>query len=74
MLIALGVLNLTGVLRYCSRGSRPARSRRLLAFAGELAVAAPWRNWLDRNLKELGLYNALRPLAFNYVLPAGSGG
>lgn len=71
MLILLGVLNLTGVLRWLQQRFTPS----LLAhepFAGnpvpeEAAPAAVPGNWLERSVRELGLYNALRPLVVGTV-------
>lgn len=66
MLIALGVLNLTGVLRWLQQRFTPGMLTQVVAEPAEVA-AAPGNNWLDRNLKELGLYNALRPLVIGTV-------
>ena len=66
MLILLGILNLTGVLRWLQQRFTPS----LLAqpvTAGEVALVPSTGNWLDRNLRDLGLYNALRPLVVGIV-------
>jgi len=76
MLILLGVLNLTGVLRWLQQRFTP--SLLIPAIASESATpeesrsaepAAPSKSdtWLERNLRELGLYNALRPLVIGTV-------
>jgi len=54
MLILLGILNLTGVLRWLQLRFTPA----MLAAepsADEVPVVTQGRNWLDRNLREMGL-------------------
>jgi high-affinity nickel permease len=56
MLILLGVLNLSGVMRWLQMKQTPAPS--IVSVNG---------NWLDRNLREMGLYNALRPLVIGTV-------
>jgi high-affinity nickel permease len=65
MLILLGILNLTGVLRWLQLRFTPG----MLAIpaADEVPVAAKGKTWLDRNLREMGLYNALRPLVIGTV-------
>ena len=69
MLILLGVLNLTGVLRWLQMRFAPwmvmptaekaHRPRSLEPAAGG--------NWIDRNFRELGFYNSLRPLVIGTV-------
>src|ERR1700689_1617892 len=54
MLILLGVLNLTGVLRWLQLRFTPGMLT--IPAADEVPVAAPGKNWLDRNLREMGLY------------------
>jgi len=74
MLILLGVLNLTGVLRWLQRKFIPSL-RTSEAVPGEAttveaktrAIAPAAGNWLERHLRELGLYNALRPLVIGTV-------
>ncbi len=71
MLILLGVLNLTGVLRWLqvrftpSALIMPAEDHH--APAAATATPVPGRNWLDRHLREMGLYNSLRPLVIGTV-------
>ncbi len=67
MLIALGVLNLTGVLRWLQQRFTPGMLAPAVTEPVAEVAAAPGNNWLDRNLKELGLYNALRPLVIGTV-------
>ena len=70
MLILLGVLNLTGVLRWLQMRFTPSILKPVAdKEAAEVTVASPLTrtNWLDRNLRELGLYNALRPLVIGTV-------
>ena len=67
MLILLGVLNLTGTLRWLQMKYTPSMLTPI-APATELAIpTATGANWFDRNLRELGLYNALRPLVIGTV-------
>jgi high-affinity nickel permease len=66
MLILLGILNLTGVLRWLQLRFTP----NLLTIPAEdvdVPATASGRNWLERNLREMGLYNALRPLVIGTV-------
>ncbi|HEY4088523.1 MAG TPA: hypothetical protein VGM43_21475 [Bryobacteraceae bacterium] len=69
MLILLGVLNLTGALRWLHARFTPAALRHhhdepvLL----ETPRAATGGNWLDRHLRELGFYNAMRPFVVGTV-------
>jgi len=68
MLILLGVLNLTGVLRWLQHRFTPS-----MFVAGESApenvpvADGTAGNWLERSLRELGLYNTLRPLVVGTV-------
>jgi high-affinity nickel permease len=65
MLILLGVLNLTGVLRWLQLRFTPSMVMPQEPPAQEIISLEG--NWLDRNLRELGLYNALRPLVIGTV-------
>ncbi len=74
MMILLGVLNLTGVLgwlqRICIPSLRtfeavPAEATTVQETTG--AMASSTGSWLERHLRELGLYNALRPLVIGTV-------
>jgi high-affinity nickel-transport protein len=65
MLILLGVLNLTGVLRWLQMKFTP--SMVMPQEAPAPATVCTQGNWLDRNLREMGLYNALRPLVIGTV-------
>jgi high-affinity nickel-transport protein len=73
MLILLGVLNLTGVLRWLQLRFTPSlvMSQDHHAVENTPTVVAPPGNpdgnWLDRHLREMGLYNALRPLVIGTV-------
>lgn len=58
MLILLGVLNLTGVLRWLQHRFSPTMRDPHEVQREEQAVA-PTGNWLDRHLREMGLYNSL---------------
>jgi high-affinity nickel permease len=66
MLILLGVLNLTGVLRWLQLRFTPSMVMPQEHRAQEI-VSSTEGNWLDRNLREMGLYNALRPLVIGTV-------
>jgi high-affinity nickel permease len=66
MLILLGVLNLSGVLRWLQRRFTPAMPRPDEQVP-EVTLATPGNNRLDRHLRELGFYNALRPLIVGTV-------
>ena len=61
MLILLGILNLTGVLRWLQREFSPPVE---MASRPENTTEG---NRLDRTLREMGLYNALRPLIIGIV-------
>lgn len=64
MLILLGVLNLTGVLRWLHWRFTPA----MLTPADEDAVSVvEGRRWMDGHLREMGLYNILRPIVIGTV-------
>lgn len=65
MLILLGILNLTGVLRWMQ--GRFAPSTYIPEHAVSCNQIASTENWLDRSFRELGLYNALRPLIIGTV-------
>jgi high-affinity nickel permease len=69
MLIVLGVLNLTGVLGWLQRRFIPSlrTSEAVLVEAKTGPTASSTGNWLERQLRELGLYNALRPLVIGTV-------
>ena len=71
MLILLGVLNLTGVLRWMQHRFSPSHAMGDLAASEEQAPEAPCvpspNNWLERQFREMGLYNALRPLVVGTV-------
>lgn len=71
MLILLGVLNLTGVLRWLHRRFSPAHLRQpeTTHWAGTPAILTgdAAESWLDRTFRELGLYNAIRPLVIGTV-------
>jgi high-affinity nickel-transport protein len=75
MLIFLGVLNLTGVLRWMQQRFAPsmlapevvAPEVPAVDKADDKAITSSTGGWLDRNLRELGLYNALRPLVIGTV-------
>jgi len=68
MLILLGVLNLTGVLRWLQMRFTPSMLKPVAnEQMPEVAVVSPNSSWLDRNLRELGLYNSLRPLVIGTV-------
>jgi hypothetical protein len=65
MLILLGVLNLTGVLQWMQHRFSPSHAM------PEVVVDAPApavsNYWLDGHLREMGLYNSLRPLVVGLV-------
>lgn len=65
MLIVLGVLNLTGVLHWLQHRFTPS----MVAPREHIAAgtASPEGSWLDRNFREMGFYNALRPLVIGTV-------
>ena len=65
MLILLGILNLTGVLRWLQMRFTP--SMVMPQSPPAPAIVSTEGNWLDRNLREMGLYNALRPLVIGTV-------
>ena len=65
MLILLGVLNLTGVLRWLQLRFTPSMVMPQENRAPE--IVSTEGGWLDRNLREMGLYNALRPLVIGPV-------
>jgi len=65
MLILLGVLNLTGVLRWLQMRFTPSMVTPQEQSSPE--IVSTEGNWLDRNLREMGLYNALRPLVVGTV-------
>jgi len=71
MLILLGVLNLTGVLRWLQHKFTPSHivGDAVAAEKAEVPVecAPASGNWLDGHLRELGLYNSLRPLVVGLV-------
>ena len=67
MLILLGVLNLTGVLRWLQMRYTPSLLVPVAPPAETSVPVSPGANWFDRNLRELGLYNALRPLVIGTV-------
>jgi high-affinity nickel-transport protein len=76
MLILLGVLNLTGVLRWLQQRFTPslllpaAQSGRALteeAPVREISGAPGSGGWLESSLREMGLYNAIRPLLIGTV-------
>ena len=70
MLILLGVLNLTGVLRWLQMRFTPSMVMPREQSAPVIVSSADGNqegNWLDRNLREMGLYNALRPLVIGTV-------
>jgi high-affinity nickel permease len=68
MLIVLGVLNLTGVLGWLQRRFIPSlRTSKAVVEAKTGPTASSTGNWLERQLRELGLYNALRPLVIGTV-------
>src|SRR5580704_5904793 len=69
MLILLGVLNLTGVLRWLQQRFTPSLVMPQVdaVESEDVAVSTSGGNWLERNLRELGLYNALRPLVIGTV-------
>jgi high-affinity nickel-transport protein len=71
MLILLGILNLTGVLRRLHRRFAPSSlNREQSPFGGQtpaILAGTAAENWLDRTFRELGLYNALRPLIIGTV-------
>jgi len=66
MLILLGVLNLTGVLRWLQHKFTPSMVMPQEQTA-PVTVSSTRGNWLDRHLREMGLYNALRPLVIGTV-------
>jgi high-affinity nickel-transport protein len=68
MLILLGILNLTGALRWLQQRFTPSMLKPTDdEEASEVVPGAEQGTWLDRNLRELGLYNALRPLVIGTV-------
>jgi high-affinity nickel-transport protein len=72
MLILLGVLNLTGALRWLQLRFTPCALREdadepAVAAALPAAPAPKGGNWLDRHLREMGFYNALRPFVIGTV-------
>ncbi len=68
MLILLGVLNLTGVLRWLQQRFTPSLVMpQVQEIESDVAATTSGGNWLERNLRELGLYNALRPLVVGTV-------
>ena len=67
MLILLGVLNLTGVLRWLQMRFTPSMVMPVIEEATSEVAPVVGGNWVDRNLRELGIYNALRPLLIGTV-------
>jgi high-affinity nickel-transport protein len=69
MLILLGVLNLTGVLRWMQHRFTPAMRAHEASAAEthEIASVSATGNWLDRHLREMGVYNSLRPVVIGLV-------
>jgi high-affinity nickel permease len=69
MLILLGVLNLTGVLRWLQLRFTPSMCTcdPVLVEAKSITVAPSTGKFLERHLRELGLYNALRPIVIGTV-------
>jgi high-affinity nickel permease len=68
MLILLGVLNLTGVLRWLQMKFAPSTVTPASAeVSAETTLPAAGGNWLDRNFRELGFYNSVRPLVIGTV-------
>lgn len=80
MLILLGVLNLTGVMRWITERFTPgetvsAESRRTVSTSGAYAdpgktnqrVPGRMETYLDRTIGELGLYQTVRPLFVGLV-------
>ena len=68
MLVLLGVLNLTGVLRCLQMRFAPATVMPVIEeVTKEDTAPIVGGNWVDRNLRELGVYNALRPLVIGTV-------
>jgi high-affinity nickel permease len=65
MLILLGVLNLTGVLRWLQLKFTPSMVMPQEQSAPVIISAEG--SCLERNLREMGLYNALRPLVIGTV-------
>ncbi|MGA9041075.1 MAG: hypothetical protein WB421_11110 [Terriglobales bacterium] len=67
MLVLLGILNLTGVMRWLTEQLTPVRK------SGEQPTTSPNRpagrleRWLDRTIGKLGLYQTLRPLVIGLV-------
>ncbi len=76
MLILLGVLNLTGMMRWLTQnfaaGDRHKHSHSGVTHSHGTPAAsdgetAPALDWLDRTFGRLGLYQALRPLTIGIV-------
>jgi high-affinity nickel-transport protein len=75
MLILLGVLNLTGALHWLQHKFTPSlmgpEEHHAVdvehSHSHEISFDSPTTNWLDRHLREMGLYNALRPLVIGTV-------
>ncbi len=65
MLILLGILNLTGVMRWLQ--GRYAPSLTMTTPETIMAETASTGNGLEGHLRELGFYNALRPLVIGTV-------
>jgi ABC-type nickel/cobalt efflux system permease component RcnA len=73
MLILLGILNLTGVMRWITERLTPARSNSLreaswnVAPNGGKAQARKRRTFLGKSIEQLGIYQSLRPLIVGLV-------
>ena len=73
MLILLGALNLTGALRWIQREYAPSTfaPESSVPSSGDqppvTAISGSAGSWLERSLRELGLYNALRPVIIGTV-------
>jgi high-affinity nickel-transport protein len=67
MLILLGVLNLTGVMRKITTYLTPAIPGPAIASGTETQVGTRMDRWLEQSVGRLGLYQCLRPLFIGLV-------
>ena len=67
MLILLGVLNLTGVLRWITERFTPTNPRKEKSEAISSATVARRETFAEKTVGKLGLYQALRPFVIGLV-------
>ncbi len=67
MLILLGVLNLTGVMRWITERFTPARSESEAAHANPPTLATRRESLAEKTFGKLGLYQTLRPFVIGLV-------